>query len=120
MANFMIFGLILIIIGVVFLLQNLGYISEGAWSIIWPVILVVIGLGILSKRKEEGFYWKEWFGWKGKEIPSKPPSTKISQKKTSKVEINPSAKFRSSTPRSLRLKEVNAEQSRSIKKSKAK
>ena len=29
----MIIGFVLIIIGIVFLLQNLGYISEGAWSI---------------------------------------------------------------------------------------
>jgi len=54
----MILGLILIIIGAVFLLQNLGYISEGAWSIIWPAILIVIGLGILLKRKDHSFFWE--------------------------------------------------------------
>ncbi|MDP1538470.1 MAG: DUF5668 domain-containing protein [bacterium] len=64
----MIIGLILIIIGAVFLLQNFGYIAEGAWSIIWPVILVVIGLGILLKRKDHGFFWEERFGWRKKEI----------------------------------------------------
>ena len=64
----MISGLILIIIGTVFLLQNLGYISEGAWSIIWPAILIVIGLGILLKRKDRGFFWEERFGWGKKEI----------------------------------------------------
>jgi len=37
----MISGSILIIIGIVFLLQNLGYISEGAWSTIWPAILII-------------------------------------------------------------------------------
>jgi len=102
----MFLGLILLITGGVFLLKNLGYISEPAWSIIWPVILIVIGLWILLKREDEGFYWKEWFGWKKKQLPSnQPTSTKISRKKTPKVEINPSAKLR-----------VNAEQSRSIKK----
>lgn len=64
----MIIGLILIIIGVVFLLQNLGYISEGAWSIIWPAILIVIGMGTLLKRKDQGFFWEEKFGWGKKEI----------------------------------------------------
>jgi len=64
----MIIGLILIIIGAVFLLQNLGYISEGAWSIIWPAILIVIGLGTLLKRKDQGFFWEERFGWRKKEI----------------------------------------------------
>jgi len=64
----MILGLILIIIGAVFLLQNLGYISEGAWSIIWPAILIVIGLGILLKRKDHSFFWEERFGWGKKKI----------------------------------------------------
>jgi len=52
----MIIGFILIIIGVVFLLQNLGYISEGAWSIIWPAILIIFGLWILLRKREEGFF----------------------------------------------------------------
>ena len=60
----MISGFILLIIGIVFLLQNLGYISEGAWSIIWPLILIVIGLWILFKKEKGGFYWGEWCGWK--------------------------------------------------------
>ena len=64
----MIFGLILIIIGLVFLLQNLGYISGAAWSIIWPAILIMIGLWILLKRKDQGFFWEERFGWRKKEI----------------------------------------------------
>jgi len=62
----MIFGLILIITGVVFLLQSLGYISDSAWSIIWPAILIVIGIGILLKRRDQGFFWEERFGWKKK------------------------------------------------------
>ena len=64
----MISGFILIIIGIVFLLQNFGYISEGAWSIIWPAILIVIGLEIILKRKNHGFFWKERFGWSKKAI----------------------------------------------------
>jgi len=64
----MIFGLILLIIGVVFLLQNLGYISGAAWSIIWPAILIVIGIAILLKRRNHGFSWEERFGWGKKEI----------------------------------------------------
>lgn len=64
----MILGLILIIIGLVFLLQNLGYISGAAWSIIWPAILIIMGLGLILKRRDHGFFWEEKFGWrKGKE-----------------------------------------------------
>ena len=64
----MFLGLILLIIGVVFLLKNLGYISEPTWSIIWPAILIVIGLGVILKRKGQGFFWEERFGWRKKEI----------------------------------------------------
>ena len=64
----MIFGLILLIIGVVFLLQNLGYISGAAWSIIWPAILIVLGLALVFKRKNHGFFWEERFGWRKREV----------------------------------------------------
>ena len=67
----MIIGFILIIIGAVFLLQNLGYISEGAWRIIWPAISIVIGIGILLKKRDHGFFWEERFGWRKKEIKEK-------------------------------------------------
>ena len=67
----MIIGLILIIIGIVFLLQNLGYISGGAWGVIWPAILIVMGVNILLKRKEGGFFWEERFGWRKREIKEK-------------------------------------------------
>jgi len=53
----MFFGLVLIVIGVVFLLQNLGYLSSDAWKIIWPIIIIVIGLGFLFKRS------RTWYGW---------------------------------------------------------
>ena len=64
----MILGIILIVIGVVFLLQNLGYISEGAWSIIWPAILIIIGIAIFLKRRNSRFFWEERFGWRKKQI----------------------------------------------------
>jgi len=64
----MFFGLISIVIGIIFLLKNLGYISGAAWSIIWPAILIMIGLWILLKRKDQGFFWEERFGWRKKEI----------------------------------------------------
>ncbi len=81
----MISGFILIIIGIVFLLQNFGYISEGAWNIIWPAILIVIGLEIILKRKNRDFFWKERFGWSKKAIKenkSKGRSLKLKNIKT--------------------------------------
>lgn len=53
------------------MLQNLGYISEGAWAIIWPAILIIIGLGIILKRKDHGFFWEERLGWGKKEMKEK-------------------------------------------------
>lgn len=42
--------LILIIIGAVFLLQNLGIITSDIWEIIWPSLIIVLGLSMLSKK----------------------------------------------------------------------
>jgi len=44
------FGVAIIIVGVVLLLQNLGLVSGGAWDIIWPALIVLIGASILAKR----------------------------------------------------------------------
>jgi predicted permease len=64
-------GIILIIIGVGFLLQNLGYISGGVWNIIWPVILIVLGLSLIFRRPRAGFFWGERFGWEEKKLKTK-------------------------------------------------
>ena len=39
------FGLIVLAIGIVFLLRNLGIIEWVSWSIMWPVILIIVGIG---------------------------------------------------------------------------
>ncbi len=41
----------LVIIGIIFLLKNLGIMPDIAWDVIWPVILVVIGLTMIFKKK---------------------------------------------------------------------
>ena len=53
---------IFVIIGVVFLLRNLGIISGDIWGVIWPMVLVVFGLYIFLKH----YYWKLFWGkvWK--------------------------------------------------------
>ncbi|MGH7903614.1 MAG: PspC domain-containing protein [Candidatus Dormibacteraceae bacterium] len=43
-------GLILIVVGIWFLLSNLGLLSWFQWSLTWPVVLIVIGLAILVQR----------------------------------------------------------------------
>jgi len=41
----------LVVIGIIFLLKNLGIMPEIAWDIIWPIILVVVGLTMIFKKK---------------------------------------------------------------------
>lgn len=45
----MLLGLVLVVIGAVFFLQYLGYVPENTWGLIWPLIVVVIGIAILAK-----------------------------------------------------------------------
>jgi len=41
---------LLVICGVVFLLENLGFLPWLNWSVIWPVILILAGLYMMKKR----------------------------------------------------------------------
>ncbi|MFA5032922.1 MAG: DUF5668 domain-containing protein [bacterium] len=43
-------ALIILTIGVIFLLRNLGIIQTPSWSIIWPMILIILGLVGLLER----------------------------------------------------------------------
>lgn len=79
----MVSGIILIIIGIGFLLQNLGYISGSVWNIIWPIILIVLGLNLIFRQKRIGFFWEEKFDWRKNKFPSvadQPRAGKIKKK----------------------------------------
>lgn len=45
----MFFGLVLIIIGAVFLLQNLGILTGDSWNVVWPAIIILLGIIVLTK-----------------------------------------------------------------------
>jgi hypothetical protein len=48
-----IWGIFLLFLGIVFLLQALGVLSWGLWGTLWrfwPVLIIIIGLGILLRR----------------------------------------------------------------------
>lgn len=49
----MFFGIAILIIGIAFLLQNLGLISGNFWDILWPLLIILLGLSMV-------FGW-----WKG-------------------------------------------------------
>lgn len=38
-------------VGIIFLLKNLGIMPTIAWDIIWPIILMVVGLTLIFKKK---------------------------------------------------------------------
>lgn len=61
----MFFGIALVIIGGVFLLQNIGIISSNAGSIIWPLLLIALGLAALTK-KHKGNCWSCGRDWSGR------------------------------------------------------
>jgi len=45
----MFFGLLLIVVGIAFLLENLGLVSGNVWNIIWPLVIILFGISILLK-----------------------------------------------------------------------
>jgi len=47
-------GLMVLLVGIVFLLQNLGYISGNVWGIIWPAIIIIVGLSMIMRPKLRG------------------------------------------------------------------
>lgn len=53
----MFFGLVLVIIGVVFLLQSTGVLTGDAWKYIWPSLIIFFGLSILFKPARKKFFW---------------------------------------------------------------
>ncbi len=42
---------VLIVIGLIFLLENLNLIPWLNWSVIWPVVLILAGLHMMRKKK---------------------------------------------------------------------
>ena len=44
-------GIIIILIGVIFLLKNLGIIT-GVGNVLWPVLIIVFGLSLIFKKRK--------------------------------------------------------------------
>lgn len=52
----MIFGFLIVLIGAIFLLENLGFITIDTWEVIWPVALILIGVSIILKSFSKDYY----------------------------------------------------------------
>jgi hypothetical protein len=48
----MFLGLMILVVGIVFLMQNLGYISGSVWEILWPSFLIITGLVMIFRQKD--------------------------------------------------------------------
>jgi len=48
------FGLIIVVLGLAFLLRNLGFLAFAAsfWSVFYPLVIVLIGLGVVCATYE--------------------------------------------------------------------
>ena len=56
----MFFGFIILVLGLVFLLKNLGIVSGSVWSIVWPCLVIALGLSIIFKRKKNEKKWEKF------------------------------------------------------------
>ena len=48
----MIFGVVLVLTGVVWFLQSIGWVDSTIWNLYFPLVLVVFGLSILFSSEE--------------------------------------------------------------------
>jgi hypothetical protein len=53
-------GIFIIIIGILALLSNLGIIGAHIWSILWPILLILVGLKMVLKKKGM-LHGHEWY-----------------------------------------------------------
>jgi len=60
----MFFGTLLITIGVLFLLKNLGIITTELWDVFWPIVLIVLGIKLIIGPRKWRAYWKQFSGGK--------------------------------------------------------
>jgi len=62
----------LVVMGLVFLAQNMGYLPPQFWNL-WPVILIVVGLGgLITSDRDEWLYPERATS----SLPKKPVQTK--------------------------------------------
>jgi hypothetical protein len=56
----MFFGFVILVVGLVFLLKNLDILSGDVWPIIWPCLIIALGLSVLWKRKKRSDKWEKF------------------------------------------------------------
>lgn len=59
----MLFGVFLIVLGGLFLLENMGLLPAGVWGVFWPLVLIALGLRLVMGKNGcccGKFYHKVW------------------------------------------------------------
>jgi len=59
----MFFGLVLVIVGGILLLESMGVITGDAWRYIWPILIILLGLSILFKPFRSKLFRGNKWGW---------------------------------------------------------
>lgn len=44
-------GYALIVLGAIFLLKNLGLLAMVNWDIVWPLVVIIAGIAMVSKKR---------------------------------------------------------------------
>ncbi len=44
-------GILFVVLGIVLLLKNLGFITVAIWDIIWPIAIMLFGLGVMTRGR---------------------------------------------------------------------
>ncbi len=50
-------GLLIILVGTLFLLKDLGLLVNMDWGLIWPLIIIMIGLSMVSSKSGKKCAW---------------------------------------------------------------
>jgi hypothetical protein len=69
----MVFGLIIIAVGVIALLVKTGALDGSIWDYTWPAILIIAGLSfILGRFNRRRWFWSNWGPpWDDRDKPRK-------------------------------------------------
>ena len=68
----MVFGLILVAVGVIAILVKTEVLSGSIWDYVWPTALVIIGLSfILGRFRRRPRWWCGWTPWDDRDRPDK-------------------------------------------------
>jgi|SaaInlLV_10m_DNA_2_1039722.scaffolds.fasta_scaffold73989_2 hypothetical protein len=46
-------GIIFVVVGVLWLLETMGFIVGDFWGFVWPVIIILIGLSMIDKKSNK-------------------------------------------------------------------